>query len=79
MVNLRNALVDSYFTRLPINEKTKGRNPDELSLANNGWIWNGDPLNNFAGPNSKSYLRREVIAWGDCVKLNYGSCYVFLL
>jgi glycogen debranching enzyme len=60
---------------LSINDKTKLRNEDELALANNGWIWNSDPLKNFAGPSSKSYLRREVIVWGDCVKLNYGECY----
>ena len=68
-------MVDSYFTRLPVNDITKDRHPDEMALANNGWIWNADPLNNFAGSNSKAYLRREVIAWGDCVKLRYGDSY----
>ncbi|KAI8820466.1 glucanotransferase domain of glycogen debranching enzyme-domain-containing protein [Fimicolochytrium jonesii] len=68
-----NPLVDNYFTRLPVNAKTKNRDKDELVLANNGWIWNADPLVNFAAAGSKAYLRREVIAWGDCVKLRYGS------
>ncbi|KAI8915293.1 glucanotransferase domain of glycogen debranching enzyme-domain-containing protein [Powellomyces hirtus] len=68
-----NPLVDLYFTRLPRNDVTKNRHPDELSLANNGWIWNADPLVNFAAAGSKAYLRREVIAWGDCVKLRYGD------
>ncbi|KAJ3057262.1 hypothetical protein HK097_009921 [Rhizophlyctis rosea] len=66
-------LNDTYFTRLPRNETTAKRHADELMLANNGWIWNADPLLNFAGPESKAYLRREVIAWGDCVKLRYGD------
>ncbi|KAJ3105154.1 hypothetical protein HDU97_008436 [Phlyctochytrium planicorne] len=66
-------IVDTYFTRIPHTEATKNRHQDELYVANNGWIWNADPLMNFAGPGSKAYLRREVIAWGDCVKLRYGS------
>jgi glycogen debranching enzyme len=70
--------VDTYFTRLPITEHTKQKSKEELVLANNGWIWNADPLVNFAEYPSKAYLRREVIPWGDCVKLRYGSSAVFL-
>ncbi|RDX54237.1 glycoside hydrolase family 13 protein [Lentinus brumalis] len=60
-------LVEPYFTRL------KKEDPATYSLANNGWIWNADPLSNFALWPSKAYLRREVIVWGDCVKLRYGD------
>ncbi|KAJ8327597.1 bifunctional 4-alpha-glucanotransferase/amylo-alpha-1,6-glucosidase [Batrachochytrium dendrobatidis] len=66
-------IVDTYFTRLPVNHITQNRHPDELCLASNGWIWNADPLINFAAEESKAYLRREVISWGDCVKLRYGN------
>lgn len=69
MVLTSSPLVEPYFTRLPGSES----NPALYSVANNGWIWNADPLINFALPVSKAYLRREVIAWGDCVKLRYGS------
>ncbi|KAJ7050913.1 glycoside hydrolase family 13 protein [Mycena amicta] len=64
-------LVKPYFTRLT--SSAVNADPLVYSLANNGWIWNADPLKNFAELPSKSYMRREVIVWGDCVKLRYGS------
>lgn len=72
-VTKANPLIETYFTRLPFNEITKRHSPQALALVNNGWIWNADAMRDNAGPNSKAYLRREVIVWGDCVKLRYGS------
>lgn len=67
-------LVDTYFTRLSVSDMTLEKRDVDLSrLANNGWIWNADPLVDFASENSKAYFRRDVIAWGDCVKLRYGK------
>lgn len=66
----RSPLVEPYFTRIA---PTPDADPLIYSLANNGWIWAADPLKNFAELPSKAYLRREVIVWGDCVKLRYGS------
>ncbi|CDK26290.1 unnamed protein product [Kuraishia capsulata CBS 1993] len=60
-------LTEPYFTRF---EDASGK---EWALANNGWIWGGNPLVDFASSQSKAYLRREVIIWGDCVKLRYGK------
>ncbi|KAF9414629.1 hypothetical protein BGZ94_000332 [Podila epigama] len=72
-ISVDNPLVETYFTRLPINERTKVHPKGSLALVNNGWIWNADPLRDFAGKDSHAYLRREVIIWGDCVKLRYGK------
>ncbi|KAL5052147.1 hypothetical protein BDW71DRAFT_170264 [Aspergillus fruticulosus] len=72
-VTEENPLIESYFTRLPLNEVTEKHSPRSLALANNGWIWNADAMQDNAGPHSRAYLRRELIVWGDCVKLRYGN------
>ncbi len=66
-INKKNPLTEPYFTRFT------AKDGKDYQLANNGWIWNGNPLVDFASNQTKSYLTREVIIWGDCVKLRYGS------
>ncbi|KAL9597440.1 MAG: hypothetical protein Q9219_005132 [cf. Caloplaca sp. 3 TL-2023] len=71
-INTEHAFIESYFTRLPVNEITEKHNPRALFLVNNGWVWAADAMKDNAGSSSRAYLRREVIVWGDCVKLRYG-------
>lgn len=73
-VTKESPLIETYFTRLPSNNITKKHNSRSLALVNNGWVWAADALVDNAGPESRAYLKREVIVWGDCVKLRYGKC-----
>ncbi|GAA5827939.1 hypothetical protein JCM11251_005656 [Rhodosporidiobolus azoricus] len=71
-VTKKSPLVEPLFTYLPQNSTTAKHAPESLALANNGWIWAADPLVDFASPSSRTYIRRDLIVWGDCVKLRYG-------
>ena len=44
-------------------------------FANNGFIFNDSSLENFAAAPAlgAAYMRRQLVIWGDCVKLNYGD------
>ncbi|KAI8053830.1 amylo-alpha-1,6-glucosidase-domain-containing protein [Syncephalis plumigaleata] len=56
-----NPLITTYFTRLPLNDVTSVHSKEARVLANNGWIWGGNPLQDFASSGSSAYLRRDVI------------------
>lgn len=72
-INEENPLVETYFTKLPKNSLTSKHHEEDLALVNNGWVWSSNALIDNAGPKSRAYLRRQVIVWGDCVKLRYGN------
>ncbi|XP_055637696.1 glycogen debranching enzyme isoform X2 [Toxorhynchites rutilus septentrionalis] len=82
-ISVKYPLFMKYFTQYGIKGKSLKDievmaygGPGKLFMAHNGWIINGDPLNDFARPQPGTgnvYLRRELIAWGDSVKLRYGD------
>uniref|UniRef100_A0A336MYR3 Glycogen debranching enzyme n=1 Tax=Culicoides sonorensis TaxID=179676 RepID=A0A336MYR3_CULSO len=82
-ISIQYPLFQNYFTKW----NTKGKSIKEIEqfmyadngkyfMAHNGWVMGSDPLQDFASPREADktvYFRRELVAWGDSVKLRYGS------
>ncbi|XP_050313135.1 glycogen debranching enzyme isoform X2 [Anthonomus grandis grandis] len=78
-ITTKNPVVYRYFTdhgspqSLKEAEETMYSEDSKFIMAHNGWVMNSDPLKNFADAGTKTYIRRDLIAWGDSVKLRFGD------
>ena len=60
-------LVWRYFSEIETS------NGEIMPLANNGWVFSDNPTDDFIAEGKDCYLRRQVVIWGDNVKLRYGN------
>ncbi|KPM06297.1 glycogen debranching enzyme-like protein [Sarcoptes scabiei] len=86
-ISYKNPLATKYFTDEKLDDYQSNNDYKQIEqnlfdpkiscqyMAHNGWVMNDDPLKNFAEKESSVYLRRELICWGDSVKLRYGNCH----
>ncbi|CAF0868627.1 unnamed protein product [Brachionus calyciflorus] len=78
-INKEQPIVRTYFY-FPFDDKCVG-DDEKMSMApegvriqaHNGWVMGDDPLRNFAEEGSLVYFRRQLIPWGDSVKLKFGA------
>lgn len=80
-LTITHPLVCKYFhhtypdTKWENDEKTIMNDPAKACniMAHNGWVMNHNALENFAHLPSMVYFKRQLICWGDSVKLRYGE------
>lgn len=82
-ISIKHPVFTKYFTHTGLTGKTVKETEEmmytdagKFFMAHNGWVMNSDPLKDFARPQpgrGNVYLKRELIAWGDSVKLRFGD------
>ncbi|ALC41670.1 CG9485, partial [Drosophila busckii] len=83
-ISIKHAVFMTYFTHTGTEGKSLSEieadmytKAGEFFMAHNGWVMgSSDPLHDFAEQQSgrgNVYLKRELIAWGDSVKLRFGQ------
>lgn len=83
IINIQYPVFTPYFTHTGCNgkslvevERMMYSDAGKFFMGHNGWVMGQDALKDFGRPQAGSgnvYLRRELICWGDSVKLRFGD------